>query len=679
MNRLPRQTIDEIIKLYQEGMTPKLIGEKYNIYNNSVTRILKREGVERNQHSNVDINTQQIIIDRYVINKESSEKIAEDLNLDGSTVCRVLKRNNISIRPATDRRKYDIDLDFFENIDKEEKAYFLGFLYADGHILSKGNGVSITLQEDDKEILEQFSKLIYGSVKLTNQEHNLKNNKIGKYINLAFYGEKIHSDLIKWGCTSKKTFTITFPNNLPNNMYRHFIRGFFDGDGCISINKDGATIIDITSNEDFLKGLSDYLVTNENIKFTNIYNKISNTETNTRFMQSKSISVVNQFMSYLYKDSSIFIKRKYNKYLEFKKINKNKINKNGEKYIPKKDDLVLTSENIKNIENKEEVKEFIFNFYRDEGFPYPNYSNEELVNDFYNLKNIDMKSLINQDNDKIIYTYNLSGCYLFKHNSHHFYHVKNKSSKPSMAEAFLNDDILKSVIQNRIDGGYNISGNMLLQGLANSYSCFKSSIFLPSVAKHIYEKYGKENDIIYDYSMGFGQRLIGALSLPFKVKYIGIDPMEESIEAGLSIEKFVKNNIPNVKTEVELTKIGSENYCPEEYINKVDLAFSSPPYFDLEIYEEDISQANFGSYFDFITKYWNKTVINLSQLIKKDGLLILNMTEKLEKYPILSDMEELIISNGFEKIDTLSLKLNKNNSFRDGKDKFEPIVVYKKL
>jgi DNA-binding transcriptional regulator LsrR (DeoR family) len=128
MKKLSNENISEIINLYQSGITPKEIGEKFQIYNNSVTRILKKHGVERNQLEKVSQETCDLIIKEYT-NGISSTIIANKLNINDSTVCRILKRNNIKIRPPEiNKRTFNINQDYFENIDSEDKANFFKLL-----------------------------------------------------------------------------------------------------------------------------------------------------------------------------------------------------------------------------------------------------------------------------------------------------------------------------------------------------------------------------------------------------------------------------------------------------------------------------------------------------------------------------------------------------------------------
>jgi DNA invertase Pin-like site-specific DNA recombinase len=97
MKRMSENQIKNIIDMYQNGSSPKEIGEKHQIYSESVNRILKRKGINKNQCVKNNMEKINLIISRYE-SGESSELIVKDLNIDGTTVCRILKRNSVTIR-----------------------------------------------------------------------------------------------------------------------------------------------------------------------------------------------------------------------------------------------------------------------------------------------------------------------------------------------------------------------------------------------------------------------------------------------------------------------------------------------------------------------------------------------------------------------------------------------------
>jgi hypothetical protein len=122
-------------------------------------------------------------------------------------------------------RKYNLDESFFEKIDSEEKAYWLGFFSGDGAITDK-NRIRITLNIKDGEHLKKFREV----VKWTGKDYYHRDTNA---VEVNFRSLKMVRGLKQYYITSRKTFTVKFPY-LPTSFERHFIRGVFDADGCIS-------------------------------------------------------------------------------------------------------------------------------------------------------------------------------------------------------------------------------------------------------------------------------------------------------------------------------------------------------------------------------------------------------------------------------------------------------------
>ena len=130
-------------------------------------------------------------------------------------------------------KEYEIDETFFQSIEQENQAYILGFLYADGcnQIYENTRYVSMCQLEQDKDILDKIKR----EMKFNNPDYVVEvqksNNKI-KY-KLQIYSRKISKDLEKLGVTANKSLTLQFPTFIPDSLMPHFIRGYFDGDGCV--------------------------------------------------------------------------------------------------------------------------------------------------------------------------------------------------------------------------------------------------------------------------------------------------------------------------------------------------------------------------------------------------------------------------------------------------------------
>lgn len=707
MKRLTEQQKLDIIKLYKAGVPPLQIGKQFEIWNNSVTRILRKAGVLRTQLIRISEDTEKFIIDQYVVKEISSEIIAQNLGIDGTTVCRVLKRNGIKLRPPTqNKRQYKIPEDYFETIDTEEKAYFLGMLLADGNLAKKGHGIKLLLHIKDNDVLEKFSMVMYGFLKIKNDEvvvdildddGNVVGHEIRVYGKVNVYCEKMHSDLIKLGCAPNKSHTITFPSqfnsDIPEHLMRHFIRGHFDGDGCISLGKP---VVDVTSTKDYVEGLSKYLKDKLNIDEPTVCRRHLNRDTPTQNIQYTSRANIKAFLDFMYDGAKVYMERKYQSYLAFLEMLKNKqtsieirtsdISRYGTSLVPSWNGIQLVRRNVEKLskDDKEAAAKFVFDFYRNGGFPFVNLSNDEIVKDFTRLKNYGAKEIeCMVDGIKILRTTPPAGIATMKHFSPHFFDVKSgrDTNKPSMLETYKNDELFMKVVKNRIDRHHTISGNGIKQGLPNSKKAFKASIFCPAVAKFIYSTFCKEGDVIYDYSMGFGQRLMGALSLPFSVKYVGVDPLSKSVESNKAIFEFLHSGAMCNGKEAEFFQTGSEIFCDERYHGKINVAFSSPPYFDVEVYEHDKSQAyHNGSYYDFINAWWKTTISNISKLLEDDGVFILNMENEAKGFNILDDMIAIVENAGFVKSDEYRMQVSRNDKFNNanGEMKYEPIICFRR-
>jgi len=262
------------------------------------------------------------IVNKYKIPTTTLNSLAKEYGVLATTIASLLKRRGVTIRSSREmqHRKYTTNHDYFESVDSEEKAYFLGLLYADGcnHRDKKRKGFSIGLIEEDKAILEIFKEEIKTDRPLTHYKHKNINSK--PQFTLSVNSLKISDDLIKLGCGPRKSLTLKFPTEeqVPSHLIRHFIRGHFDGDGCIShyIRKKYSTFtanVNITSTFDFCQSLRDIVQEQLGINFC--VHKNGNRQYCIRTEARQSII---KFMDWLYYDSSLFLLRKYNKYMDVK-------------------------------------------------------------------------------------------------------------------------------------------------------------------------------------------------------------------------------------------------------------------------------------------------------------------------------------------------------------------------
>lgn len=237
----------------------------------------------------------------------------------------ILQEHNIHVRTHRESKfQYPFNENYFDLIDTPDKAYFLGFMYADGCIVknhNKGRGndlLNITLAET--EPLEKINRYIKCNKPITSFTNSGYRENAQKY-RLTFPSDHLVQSLEKWGCTERKTFTITFPEFLSPNLIHHFIRGYFDGDGSVFNTKikgnDGKEYgglgITICGTEAFLTGLIKAANLPENILY-----KDYRRETDCWEIKMRSNIRCLDFYHYLYKDArDLYLSRKKEKFENF--------------------------------------------------------------------------------------------------------------------------------------------------------------------------------------------------------------------------------------------------------------------------------------------------------------------------------------------------------------------------
>lgn len=174
------------------------------------------------------------IIDKYVNQGISKNKLRLEYGVSEGTIKRCLIRNGIHVRQIeeTNVSKYHIDQDFFEyDKQNENSAYVIGLIASDGAIHREENMVYIELQRSDRQILEDVNKVLKNErpVKDYVRLNGYENSK------LYFFSKKIKEDLKQYDLIPNKTYEANnFATNIKLDFFPDFVRGFFDGDGCIT-------------------------------------------------------------------------------------------------------------------------------------------------------------------------------------------------------------------------------------------------------------------------------------------------------------------------------------------------------------------------------------------------------------------------------------------------------------
>lgn len=207
---------EQIINLYLSGMSQKRVGALYNVTQGAVSNLLKRRGIKARSKS------------------------------------------------ETSGRKYRVNHHYFDSIDTPDKAYWLGFITADGNI--DGDCVSIKLNRVDRDHLVMFMRCMESSACVTDGINNFGVN----YSLARIHSTAIATALRGHGVTGNKTWTIKPWHGSPELM-PHYWRGVIDGDGWVSTSANGRTkrfyTVGLCGNHEIVNGFRSYV--NEKLGYDN--------------------------------------------------------------------------------------------------------------------------------------------------------------------------------------------------------------------------------------------------------------------------------------------------------------------------------------------------------------------------------------------------------------------------
>lgn len=239
---------------------------------------------------------------------KSIEILSDRFGANKNSVRRFLKSRGFNFSKA----KYQIDETYFDTIDTQEKAYILGFLYADGNHIAKNGKYTIRLNIHNKDI-----QILYDINKLLN--HNKPIRLYKQMSELEIANKHVSQKMIGYGLMPNKTFSLTFPEWMPDNLKWHFIRGYFDGDGSVYITKPYAKMkspscgVSIVGTEFFCVSLGHILKEELDIN-TYMRSRHPERNTTTRQIYIGGNRQAKKFLDRIYLGASMYLARKYDIY-----------------------------------------------------------------------------------------------------------------------------------------------------------------------------------------------------------------------------------------------------------------------------------------------------------------------------------------------------------------------------
>lgn len=313
-----RSIKDKLIKDYIPGETSiRSLAEKYNVNcYHTVSKVLKENGIKTIKPKLVPRSTIIEAAKYYSENEISIINCAKKFKIGKNTLYDYLKENNLIKNDKNYQKDITYDKNFFDSIDNEEKAYWLGFIMADGYTrLGKNNNpaqMTIEIGKKDIEILNAFKKSIKSNHIIRERSRKTCTGKISEICSITISSQHLTSKLISYGVIPNKTY-IGFINEeiFSDNeeLIFHYLRGYSDGDGTINKRKGNYVFKLVIKSKSILDTISNWIK-----KYCNIDPKITIWEDAYRLsVQNKKDYFI--FLEKLYKNANIYLDRKYQNYL----------------------------------------------------------------------------------------------------------------------------------------------------------------------------------------------------------------------------------------------------------------------------------------------------------------------------------------------------------------------------
>ena len=258
------------------------------------------------------------ILDLYINKKMGMAKIGEIYGVSKVVIARILKEQNITYR--NDNHKYHANYRNFQIIDTPEKAYWLGFIAADGYVYVRdketsnaGNFCGINIHRRDKEHLEKFKMFMNSNVNILDhiQTEGFSNNT--PMSRIVFNSNDMVKDLIDKGITPKKSLTLK-PPKIKEEFYLPYILGYFDGDGSLFQNSNNEFGINIVGTKETLEWINSILNISKKLEQKQENNK------NNYYIRCGGYNKPYEIMKKLYDSTSVHLDRKYETYINLETV-----------------------------------------------------------------------------------------------------------------------------------------------------------------------------------------------------------------------------------------------------------------------------------------------------------------------------------------------------------------------
>ena len=363
--------------------------------------------------------------------------------------------------------------------------------------------------------------------------------------------------------------------------------------------------------------------------------------------------------------------------------------------------------------SQEQIKENLVRILMEYPLPYADISEKDCLKDYQKLKGIKWNDLYTQKKwfARSEYDWNFSNNVIKRNNvgnkASNYFQQKNRwtvdgTISPGPVRTWNNPKFMYTLLGSLFTLKFKKVDKAILRTCISlrKYIC---SQFKPNVAKAIYDRYKCEN--ILDFSAGWGDRLAGFYASEYGKQFVGIDPRKENHPIYEQQAQFYQKHSTFFEDDKNHKFICSpaEEADLSEYEGKMDIVFTSPPYFNVERYSHDDTQS-WVRYKDI--ESWNKNFLqkainNVWKTLRKGGMLMVNISDvnassggKKDWLKICDPMNDYIKTfDDSEYVECFGMEMAKrpnsigvgtavndeNNNEKDSDTFGEPVWVWKKI
>ena len=294
MRQFTEDQVTEIKEAYANGESVKKIRTRYSAGSATILNVVHDNTDHQRGRTHLTGSLAVEACQLYATGK-SAAFVGAAYGVSERSIFILLRSHDIPVRVSGEKRKHAINDTYFDNIDTEEKAYWLGFIVADGCVTQKGVFI-VNLSSKDKDHLIRLKHALGSG-------HPVTDILGGRAVNLTIGCKRLCAGLATHGVVYLKTKRTVWPTLRPD-LEHHFARGYFDGDGCIV-----PTNFSIAGYEPFLLQYQQVLVNNiDGMRFTKLRSVNGGTF---HVMQYGGNPQLRKIRGYLYKNASVYLTRKF--------------------------------------------------------------------------------------------------------------------------------------------------------------------------------------------------------------------------------------------------------------------------------------------------------------------------------------------------------------------------------